>query len=80
MKEERKYKEEDVKELCRKAFYEAREFMSIDGLVDIDQISDLPKDLIPNVFDSDAWINNNFSNKEKNEHRTTEKEIRRIEA
>jgi hypothetical protein len=52
---------EEVKELCIKAFNDAREFNSIDGIVDIDQISDLPKDLIPNVFDSHSWINNNIT-------------------
>ena len=52
-----------MKELCIKAFNDAREFSSIDGIVDIDQISDLPKDLIPNVFDSHSWINNNIPNK-----------------
>jgi len=53
---------EEVKELCIKAFNDAREFHSIDGMVDINQISDLPKDLIPNVFDSHSWINNNITN------------------
>ena len=54
------YTKEQVTELCTKAFNDAREFHSQDGLIDIDQCVDLPRDLSPNTFDSYSWINNNL--------------------
>jgi len=51
---------EEVRELIIKVFADARQFNSIDGLVDIDQVCDLPKDLQANYFDAEAWLNTNF--------------------
>lgn len=61
MDKNKTYTIEEVEELCRKAFYDSREFHSQDGVIDIDQCCDLPKDLIPVVMDSDEWIKDNLN-------------------
>jgi hypothetical protein len=54
------YSREEVEKLCSKAFQDAREFNSIDGVVDIHIISDLPKDLSPKIATSKDWVKNNL--------------------
>lgn len=54
------WNKEEVIAFGLKCIQAAREFNSQDGVIDIDQCYDLPRDLSPVIFDPEKWIKQNL--------------------